>query len=87
MTNVIDLSEKTGDAGMRSQKQALEDALSEIGKSGAFEGGKKLIVLALDDNDGEYNISYIQAGMKMSECITLCEISKAVFLKEMGYIS
>jgi len=87
MTNLIDLSEKTGDAGMRSQKQALEDALSEIGKRGAFESGKKLIVLALDDQDGQYSISYVQAGMKMSECVTLCEISKTIFLKEMGYIS
>ena len=84
--NVIDLSEKTGDAGMRSQKQALEDALSEIGKRGAFENGKKLIVLALDDSDGQYSVSYVQAGMRMSECITLCEIAKSVFLKEIGYI-
>lgn len=82
---VISLSGATGNAGFQSPEQALRDAISEIGQSGAFKDGKKLLILALDD-EGQYDISFIQAGMRMSECITLCEVAKAIFLREMEYI-
>lgn len=87
MSDVISLANKTGDAAFQSPKQALEDALNDIGKRGAFENGKKLLILALDDNDEEYNVSFIQAGMKMSDCVGLCEVAKTIFLKNMEYIS
>ena len=83
---VTKLSDKAGDGTMQSPQQALEAALNDIGKYGAFENGKKLLILALDDTQKNYNVSFIQAGMKMSECISLCETAKTIFLREMDYI-
>ncbi len=87
MDNIISMSKKTGDAGMSSPREVLEDALIEVEKkeSGAFKDCQKLLVLALDDND-QYVVSFIQAGMKMSQCVALCEVAKTIFLTEMNYI-
>jgi len=82
---IISLSEATGDAGFQSPSQVLEAASKEIGERGAFKNGKKLLILALDD-DGQYSVSFMQAGMKMSECLTLCEVAKTLFLSEMEYL-
>lgn len=82
---VVSLSKITGDAGFDSPEQVLRDAIKEIGRRGAFENGKKLLILALDDNN-QYSVSFMQAGMKMSECVTLCEVAKTIFLREMEYI-
>lgn len=83
---IISMSEKLNDASMRSPKQALEDSIKNIEQGrGAFEKSKKALIITLDDTDGQYAISFEQAGMKMSECIGLCEITKQLFLEEMGY--
>ena len=73
------MSAHTGDGTLRSPQQCLEECLEDIGKRGAFKDGKKLLVLCVDDTKGDYSISFAQAGMKMSECVTLCEISKSIF--------
>lgn len=84
--NIINMANATGDGTLQSPKHALEDALKSIGEHGAFKSGKKLLILALDEGDGdEYSISFIQAGMRMSQCVALCEAAKTVFLDEMGY--
>ena len=84
---VISMAEKMDDALLWSPKQALEDALSDVGvRGGAFKDCKKILILALDETDGQYHINYIQAGMKSSECMALCEASKTIFLREMNYI-
>jgi len=82
---VISMSKKASNGVMMSPEDALRDALSCIRKDGAFEKGKKLIVLAVDDTDGDYSVSFIQAGMTMSQCIALCEVAKSIFLSEMNY--
>jgi hypothetical protein len=82
---VISMANKTGNAMMQTPEQALQVALTDIGKHGAFKEGKKLLILALDDNE-QYSVSFIQAGMKMSECLTLCEVAKTIFLTKMEYI-
>jgi len=81
MSNIIDMSAKTNDGTLRTPEQCLQTCLDDIGKHGAFKKGKKLIVLALDDDDSYY-VSFQQAGMKMSECMALCEAAKAIFLDE-----
>ena len=84
---VINMAEKTGDSSFSSPKQALEEAILCIGneKEGAFNKGKKLLILCLDDTDGQYKINFINAQMKMSECVSLCEVAKHLFLSEMNY--
>lgn len=84
---VISLANKTGNGTMQSPQQALEEAMRCIGKEGAFEEGKKVLIIALDDTTGSYRTNWIQAGMKMSECLTLCEVAKVTFLEEMNYIN
>jgi hypothetical protein len=83
--NIISLSKKTGDAFMQSPEGALKDALKETGLGGCFEGRKKILILSLDDAEDEYNVTFLQAGMTMSQCVSVCEVAKAIFLKEMNY--
>lgn len=80
------MSKYTGDATLRSPRECLEDCIKDIEQEkGAFMNGKKLLVLCLDDQDGNYCISFSQAGMTMSQCLTLAETSKSIFLREMKY--
>lgn len=83
--NIVNMAFHSGSAKMLSPEGALREALKDIGENGAFKDGKKLLILALDESNDEYSISFIQAGMSMSECISLCEISKSVFKNQMGY--
>ena len=86
MENTIKLSSKTNNGFMSTIEDALKDALESTGKEGAFEKGTKVLILALDDTDENYSISFIQGGMKMSECVGLCETAKTIFLNEMNYV-
>lgn len=85
--NIINMAVATGDAFKQSPEGALRDALNDIGKNGAFKEGKQLLILCLDEGEEreEYKVSFIQAGMTMSDCIALCEVSKSIFLDTMGY--
>ena len=83
--NITCLGQKTGDAGMTSPRMALKDAMDSLGEAGAFRDGKKLLVLGLDDTSENFAVSFIQAGMTMSQCVALCEVAKSIFLKEMNY--
>ncbi len=83
--NVISLSDRTNNGGYSSPESVLRDTLNEIGKRGAFKNGKKLLILALDDTDENFEVSFIQAGMKMSECMAVCEVAKSIFKKNMNY--
>lgn len=85
--NVASMSKKSGNATMCSPEDALKDALGCIGKEGSFKNGKKLLILALDESDEEYRVTWVQAGMKMSQCVALCEVAKTQFLSEMNYIN
>lgn len=79
------LSKRTGDARFRSPEECLKDCLNYIGKHGAFTNGKKILVIALDDTTGGYEVSWTQAGMKMNECLSLCDVAKQLFLHAMEY--
>ena len=85
MNDVINFANATNNGEITTPKEALNDALDTLGKKGAFKSGKKLLILCLDDTDGEYKVSFIQAGMRMSGCVTLCDIAKNIFKQEMGY--
>lgn len=61
---------------------ALNEALLE------YEEGKftKVLIIKLDNQDQEYNSSFIAANLKASEAISLIEVVKTKLLKIMGYI-
>lgn len=83
--NVVSMSAATGNAEFSDIASVLRDGLNSIGKEGAFAKGKKVLVLALDDTDGNYDISFIQSQMTMSECIALCRVAENMFIEKMGY--
>jgi len=84
---VVSLAKKSGSGKLRTPKEALEEALNYIDQEGAFKAGKKLLIICLDEGikTDEYHVSWVQAGMKMSQCVTLCEVAKMSLLEEMGY--
>ena len=82
---VISLAEKTESSTMWSPEDALREALKDLEEGGRWEGRRKLIVLALDDEDGNYSVSYVNAGCKASEMLAILEIAKKVVEQSMGY--
>ena len=83
---VSNISKKSGDGTMQSPVMCLEEAIKDFGEDGVLSEYKKVLVLALNDDD-QYSVRFLQAGMRMSQCVTLCEVAKTVFLTEMEYIS
>lgn len=86
MREVINMSKKTNNGQVRSPKQMLQELVDLCDEDGNLESRDKVLVIALNDK-GAYAISWHQAGMKMSECVTLCEVGKTSFLEEMGYLT
>ncbi len=85
--SVSHIGKKTNCALSFSPTQVLASCQQEVGKpeTGAFERAEKLLVLALDDRDGAYAVSWRQCGMKSSQIVALLEIAKAQILEDMGY--
>jgi hypothetical protein len=89
MINVVDMSKATGDGRVRSPEQMLEEALSYIrdpDDTSSFSKAKKMMIISLDDSDECYQVNWLQAGMKMSECVSLCEVAKVQFLGGMEHV-
>ena len=85
MGKVTNMGKHSNNGALSSVESVLKDAIDKIGKKGAFIGGKKILILCLDDTDDQYQVSFIQAGMAMSECIALCEVGKSICKNDMGY--
>lgn len=83
--NVINLGEKTNNAVFSTPVDTLEDSLQRV-RDGKWKDRSKVVVISLDDKDGDYNASWIQCGMKTSELLALFAITQAMCLEEMGYI-
>lgn len=82
---IVNLSERSDNAAHRSPEQLLKDALTYI-EEGRFDGVKKMLILTVDEQDEQYRVHWMQAGMKNSECVALCETGKINFLTEMNYV-
>ena len=76
----ISMAEKLRDGTLWSIEQMLRDLVDDKERLGEYN---KAVVLLLND-DGGYSVGFSQAGMKMSECVALCEIGKDRFKEEMG---
>ncbi len=77
MSNIECIGYIKEDAKLITPEQALHHCLEhDIGQRGAFAEGKKLLILALDDNDNKYDFSWNQAGMSLSQIISLLEVFK-----------
>jgi len=85
MSDVISMAEHCNDGMLQSPLQILNEALDNVVNESHSFKGKKMVIIALDDSDDEYNISMIQAGMKNSEMVSLFDIAKGISKEEMGY--
>jgi hypothetical protein len=76
------------DAKLWVPKDMLRDAIQDIEKAKPDEtrSAPKAIVIWLDDRNGEYTISFNQAGMKSSEILGLLEVAKATILRGIGHV-
>jgi len=83
MDRVINLSKRTSNGIVNTPQRLLEEELERVDEQDCPP--RKMIVISIDESNGNYDISWSQAGMKMSECIAACEIVKNTFLNEMGY--
>ena len=79
---VTNLFDKDPNSLRWTVEEMLLDALEGV-RSGKRKN-KKAIVLFLDDEGGKYLHGFNQAGMAMSECVLLCEMSKTMFKDNMG---
>lgn len=85
MKEVAKLSEFSGNGAHRSAIDAIVDHKSEI-EDGRLKGYEKVIIVSLNDNEGEYSVKWSQAGLKSSEMISLLEVAKMTMLGSMGYL-
>ncbi len=83
---VIGININSEDAFLQTPEGALKSALEDIEVTGALRSGKKLLVIALDDVEGVYDISFYRAGMDSPQTLALLEAMKVVCLQEMLYI-
>lgn len=83
--NVLSIADKLNSGIHRTPENMLEKAIEEV-RDGVWTDIKKMMVITVDEENQSYIVNWMQAGMKMSECLTLCEVAKIRFLSEMGYI-
>lgn len=83
MLKVVRL-DRVANTGNRTVESLLKDSIEDIKTEEEFNPDKA-IILFLTTKDGQYVVNWSQANMKMSECITLCEIGKEMFKREMNY--
>lgn len=77
--NIISLAEKTSSGTMWSIKDMLVDLVEDEARLLKYN---KAVILLLNDDD-QYTTGFNQAGMRMSDCVMLCEMSKDMFKNEM----
>ena len=83
MPKISYLADKTGNSSDWTVPQMLQDALAdETIIDGTYD---KAVLIRLNDKNGDYNVGFSQAGLSMSECISLAEIAKDLFKEQMGY--
>ena len=82
---VIKLADAANSGTHRSPENMLEEALKEV-REGQWAGRKKALVITVDEEDDSYIVNWMQAGLKMSQCVSLCEVAKVKFLTEMNYV-
>ena len=65
--------------------ELLEEAKRMIGRRPAtdltFNNPKKALIIVVNE-DEEFDLAYMQSGMKFSDIVVACEMLKAVAMKE-----
>ncbi len=82
---VAKLSEFSGNGNHRGAIDAVNDHKQEL-EDGRLKGFEKVMIISLDDTDGNYSVKWSQAGLKSSEMLSLLEVAKTTLLGTMGYL-
>jgi len=80
------LGSECNNGKIMTPEQMLNEVLSQIkNKERIYGTANKAIVILLDDTneDYPYTTTWHQAGMKMSECLSLSIVTQRKFLEEM----
>lgn len=84
---VISMADRSDSGLIRTPKDSLEKALRFIEEEqGVWKDAKKILIICLDDNEMNYEIEMLQAGMKSTESVCLMRVAETMFLCDMGYI-
>jgi hypothetical protein len=86
--SVVPIREHSNNSAHITVRELLQDAIKYIDENPDSVAGRsrKALIIFLDDTEGNYDTRFSQAGMKMSECVALCEIGKYPFLEQMKYV-
>jgi hypothetical protein len=87
-SGVVQLAKRSDNAKHWTPRDALLSALDDLdsGDRPAFKDITGLLIIAVADLPDEYRINYVNAGMKHSQCILACELSKFKFMAGMGIL-
>lgn len=71
-----------------SFRTSVSDLLVLSQQDGDAERFNKAFLILLDQNgEGSYEVSFRNAGLRMSEVLALLEVAKTRVLADMGYLS
>lgn len=87
--NVVSLAQFSNNGSIRTVDQTLLQALEyrETPEDVEIIGtANKVMVVFLDDADGGYRVSWMQGGMRLSECISLLRVAEVTLLKSMNIL-
>ena len=80
---ITSLGIATNNGRMMSPIDQLKQAIADI-EAGHIDPDQ-ILILSVNTKD-QYSVNFHQAGLKMSECLSLCEVAKTIFLTEMEYL-
>jgi len=81
---IINLGIEANNGKMMSPIDQLKEAIADI-EAGHIDPDQ-ILILSVNTKD-QFSVNFHQAGMKMSECLALCEVAKTIFLTQMDYIN
>lgn len=82
--NVRYMADKKHDGRLWAAEDALRDAIVQI-QQGKRDPKDKVLILFLNDRDGNYDVDYVQAGLRASGCANLCNFGNSLFKRDVGY--
>ena len=82
---VVYLGEFAMNSQMLTAEQTMKLVIEDLNKEDRWKGMDKVLVVALDDKNENYDVVFRQCGMSMSDILSLLDVFKSIVLKNMGY--
>ena len=86
MGGVTDLDKARRARGCKdTPEDVLHRALDKLEDGELWAGRSKLIVISVDESEGQYDMGFVCSNLRSSEIIVLADLLKADMRKSMGY--